>query len=100
MLSSYGVAPFSLDTLQALEVKHRFTHLPPSPVIPSIPCNEDALTMTKDEVLSRIQSFPKGTSCEKDGLRAQHLVDKLVGAASAIANSLLCFYHEGTQFAS
>ena len=56
--------------------------------------------MTKDEVLSRIQSFPKGTSCEKDGLRAQHLVDKLVGAASAIANSLLCFYHEGTQFAS
>lgn len=46
--------------------------------------------MTKDEVLGRIHSFPKGTSCVRDGLRAQHLGDMLGGVAIAIVDSLLC----------
>ena len=46
--------------------------------------------MSKDEVPRMIHSFPKGTSCGRDGLRAQHLKDMLGGAASAIADSLLC----------
>ena len=41
-------------------------------------------------MLSRIHSFPKGTSCCRDGLSAQHLVDMLGGAASATADALLC----------
>ena len=87
MLSSSGVTPLSPDTLQALESKHPFA---PAPILPSIPCNEEALSVSKDEVLRMIHSFPKGTSCGRDGLRAQHLKDKLGGAASAIADSLLC----------
>ena len=39
--------------------------------------------------MNRILSFPKGTSCGRDGLRAQHLVDILGGAASAVADDLL-----------
>ena len=46
--------------------------------------------MSNDEVLRMIHTFPKGTSCGRDGLRAQHLVDMLGGAALAIAHSLLC----------
>lgn len=34
-------------------------------------------------------SFPKGTSCGRDGLRAQHLVDAMSGAAAAVADILL-----------
>ena len=36
-----------------------------------------------------IRSFPKGTSCGKDGLRAQHLLDALSGVAVAIADELI-----------
>ena len=51
MFSSSGVAPFSLDTLEAHESKYPFE---PPPVLPSITCNEEALSVNKDEVLSRI----------------------------------------------
>ncbi|GKF70644.1 hypothetical protein Tco_0203701 [Tanacetum coccineum] len=41
-------------------------------------------------MISRCRSiFPKGTSCGRDGLRAQHLRDILGGAASAVADDLL-----------
>ena len=45
--------------------------------------------MTEDEVLGKIHNFPKGTSCGRDGLRAQHLMDMLGGSATAIADNLL-----------
>ncbi|GJW27470.1 hypothetical protein Tco_0044345 [Tanacetum coccineum] len=41
--------------------------------------------MSKGEV----QSFPKGTSCGRDGLRAQHILDALCGEGSTIAVGLL-----------
>ncbi|KAI3822707.1 hypothetical protein L1987_10303 [Smallanthus sonchifolius] len=36
-----------------------------------------------------VKSFPKGTSCGCDGLRAQHLLDALSGEGSATASGLL-----------
>ena len=36
-----------------------------------------------------IKSFPRGTSCGRDGLRAQHLLDCLSGAAVAISDELV-----------
>nr|GEW25713.1 auxilin-like protein [Tanacetum cinerariifolium] len=42
-----------------------------------------------DSVLGCIQSFPKGTSCGRDGLRTQHILDALCGEGSAIAVGLL-----------
>nr|GFC82108.1 putative reverse transcriptase domain-containing protein [Tanacetum cinerariifolium] len=42
-----------------------------------------------DSVLGCIQSFPKVTSCEREGLRAQHILDALCGEGSAITIGLL-----------
>ncbi|CAL1394928.1 unnamed protein product [Linum trigynum] len=36
-----------------------------------------------------IRSFPRGTSCGRDGFRAQHLMDCLGGAVVAISDDLL-----------
>ena len=80
------MAPFSPEILQTLDFKH--PSVPPL-ALPSIPCNEEALSMTKDEVLRRIHSFSKGTSCGRHGLGAQHLVYVLGGAMAAIADNLL-----------
>ncbi|GKB85925.1 hypothetical protein Tco_0958197 [Tanacetum coccineum] len=42
-----------------------------------------------DSVFSCIKSFPNGTSCGRDGLRAQHILDALCGEGSATATDLL-----------
>ncbi|GKD06089.1 hypothetical protein Tco_1181063 [Tanacetum coccineum] len=42
-----------------------------------------------DCVFGCIKSFPKGTLCGKDGLRAQHILDALWGEGSATATDLL-----------
>ena len=42
-----------------------------------------------DNVLGGIKSFPKGTSCGRDGLRAQHILYALCGEGSAIAKDHL-----------
>ncbi|XP_026453906.1 uncharacterized protein LOC113355297 isoform X2 [Papaver somniferum] len=41
------------------------------------------------DVLSASKSFPKGTSCGRDGLRAQHLLDAFSGTAAEISDDLL-----------
>jgi hypothetical protein len=86
VLTSSGIAPSTPDTLLELEAKHPYA---PQPTPSSFSLDEDALSVDKDLVLNRIRSFPKGTSCGRDGLRAQHLMDILGGAASAIADDLL-----------
>jgi len=43
-----------------------------------------------DTILKCIKSFFKGTSCGRDGLRAQHLLDVLCGEGSVVARDLLC----------
>nr|GEZ97617.1 hypothetical protein [Tanacetum cinerariifolium] len=86
VLTSSGVAPSNPETLHELEAKH--PHAPPLN-LSSSPLGVDALCVHKDLVLNRIRNFPKGTSCGQDGLRAQHLMDILGGAASAVADDLL-----------
>lgn len=45
--------------------------------------------MGSKAVLEAIKSFPKGTSCGRDGLCAHHLVDVLSGAAATVADDLV-----------
>ncbi|GKA96543.1 hypothetical protein Tco_0818638, partial [Tanacetum coccineum] len=59
VLSSSGIAPYCDDTIKALEC------------------------------LCCIKSFPNGTSCGRDGLMAQHILDALCGEWSATATDLL-----------
>ncbi|GJW56725.1 hypothetical protein Tco_0103456 [Tanacetum coccineum] len=47
------------------------------------------LIASQDVVLDRLKSFHRGTSCERDGLRAQHLMDCLSGAVVAISYELV-----------
>ncbi|KAL8127113.1 hypothetical protein AgCh_014143 [Apium graveolens] len=86
VLTSSGVTPDTPDTLAELESKHPFV---PSLVLISSVIGVDSLHVHKDLVLDRIRSFPKGTSCGRDGLRAQHLLDVLGGPASAVVDDLL-----------
>ncbi|KAL8158882.1 hypothetical protein V2J09_000419, partial [Rumex salicifolius] len=85
ILTSSGIALLCDDTLRDLEAKHPYA---PPPILPSSMLAENALSVKKDLVLSIIHSFHKETSCDRDGLRAQHLVDILGGAASTDTNNL------------
>ncbi|KAJ0558889.1 hypothetical protein HanIR_Chr07g0341341 [Helianthus annuus] len=87
VLCSSGVAPYNDNTVQALEAKHPYRE-PPS--MPGTIYSEPPLVAEVDSVLCCIKSFPKGTSCGRDGLRAQHILDSLCGEGSAIATDLLC----------
>ncbi|PWA80994.1 hypothetical protein CTI12_AA190310 [Artemisia annua] len=51
--------------------------------------SEPPLVADIDGVFGCIKSFPKGTSCGRDGLRAQHILDALCGEGSATAADLL-----------
>ncbi|KAI3516021.1 hypothetical protein L1887_14929 [Cichorium endivia] len=86
VLCSSGVAPYTGDTIKALEDKHP---LRPPPSMPGTIFSEPPLVAEFDSVLGCIKSFPKGTSCGRDGLRAQHILDALCGEGSAIAIDLL-----------
>ncbi|GKF34788.1 hypothetical protein Tco_0107988, partial [Tanacetum coccineum] len=86
VLTSSGVAPSDLETLHELEAKHPYA---PPLTLSSSPHGVNALSVHKDLVFDRIRSFPKGTSCGRDGLRAQHLMDILGWTASTVADNLL-----------
>ncbi|GKA48469.1 putative reverse transcriptase domain-containing protein, partial [Tanacetum coccineum] len=86
VLSSSGVAPYCEDTIKALKAKHPYK---PPPSMPSIAFSEPPLVAEIDSVFSCIKSFPKGTSCGRDGLRAQNILDALCGEGSATATDLL-----------
>ncbi|XP_076951801.1 uncharacterized protein LOC143625320 [Bidens hawaiensis] len=87
VLCSSGVAPYNSDTTKALEAKHPYKK--PS-AMPNMTYSEPPLLAEVDSVLGCIKSFPKGTSCGRDGLRAQHILDALCGEGSAIATDLIC----------
>ncbi|GKD20519.1 hypothetical protein Tco_1222222, partial [Tanacetum coccineum] len=55
-----------------LKTNHPFQ---PAPSLPYISIDHHPLIASSTVVLDRIKSFPRGTSCERDGLRAQHLTD-------------------------
>ncbi|KAJ0538826.1 putative reverse transcriptase domain-containing protein [Helianthus annuus] len=86
VLCSSGVAPLGENTMKALVAKHPV--LPP-PVMPGSLLSEPPLIVDVDNVLGCIKSFPKGTSCGRDGLRAQHILDALCGEGSVITCGLL-----------
>nr|GEY13708.1 putative reverse transcriptase domain-containing protein [Tanacetum cinerariifolium] len=86
VLSSSGVAPYNDVTLEDLKIKHPFKS---APFLPLIPTDHHHLIASSSLVLDRIKSFPRGTSCGRDGLRAQHLMNCLNGAAIAILDELV-----------
>lgn len=83
---SSGLAPRNESTYLDLQDKHPSA---PPPVVPSDAVTVDPITVDSRAVLGAIKSFPKGTSCGRDGLRAQHLVDVMSGAATAVVDNLL-----------
>ncbi|XP_026446662.1 uncharacterized protein LOC113347258 [Papaver somniferum] len=86
ILSSSGVAYDNPDTLYQLQHKH--PHAPP-PTIPTDTITAASVVVGSNAVLKEIRSFPKGTSCGRDGLRAQHLLDALSGPAAAVSEEFL-----------
>ncbi|CAL1360041.1 unnamed protein product [Linum trigynum] len=86
VLSSSDVAPYSDATLLALQDKHLVA---PPPSLPTSPVDHHPLVVSSAVVLDMIRSFPRGTSCGRDGFRAQHLMDCLGGADVAISDDLL-----------
>ncbi|XP_026396007.1 uncharacterized protein LOC113290640 [Papaver somniferum] len=86
ILSSNGVAPSTPDTLHDLQQKHPYA---PPPRIHADSIADVSLSVDTKVVLQAVKRFPKGTSCGRDGLSAQHLLDALSGAAAAVSNKLI-----------
>ncbi|GJT56033.1 hypothetical protein Tco_0991087 [Tanacetum coccineum] len=86
VLSSSGVAPYNDATLEDLKAKHP---LKPAPSLPHIPIDYHQLAASLAAVLDMIKSFLRGTSCGRDGLHAQHLMDCLSGVVVAISDELV-----------
>ncbi|GJR25692.1 reverse transcriptase domain-containing protein [Tanacetum coccineum] len=86
VLSSSGVTSYSEATLEDLKMNHPFH---PVPSLPHVPNDHHHLIASSTVVLDRIKSFPRGTSCGRDGLRAQHLMDCLSGVVVVVADELV-----------
>lgn len=86
VLTSGGLAPMNQDTLVALQSKHPRADCPTIPI--GLP-DDIVLAVSQDIVMQSIKAFPKGTSCGRDGFRAQHILDMLVGAGSVVSDELL-----------
>ncbi|KAL4583664.1 hypothetical protein LXL04_008246 [Taraxacum kok-saghyz] len=76
VLCSSGVASYSDDTIKALEAKHPYK---PPPSMSTEIFSDPPLIAEIDSVLGCVKSFPKGTSCGRDGLRSQHILDARCG---------------------
>ncbi|XP_074288414.1 uncharacterized protein LOC141613573 [Silene latifolia] len=86
VLTSSGIAPYSVSTLVALQDKHPVAS---SPSLPSLSVDHHPLVASSAVVLDMIRSFPRGTSCGRDGFRAQHLLDCLGSDVVAISDELI-----------
>nr|GFB24595.1 hypothetical protein [Tanacetum cinerariifolium] len=86
VLSSFVVAPYSDATLEDLKTKHPFKHAPSLLVIHT---DHHHLIASSGVVIDRIEIFPRGTSCGRDGLRAQHIINCSSGAVVAISDDLV-----------
>ncbi|CAL1381161.1 unnamed protein product [Linum trigynum] len=86
VLSSSSIAPYSKATLVTLHDKHPVT---PSPSLPTLAMDHHPLVSSSAVVLDMIMSFPRGTSCGRDGFWAQHLMDCLDGDVVAISDDLI-----------
>ncbi|XP_076925450.1 uncharacterized protein LOC143588286 [Bidens hawaiensis] len=83
-VASGGIAPFGKDTLDELVSKHPIL---PSPSMSVSLLSEPPLVVDVESVLGCTKSFSKWTSCGRDGLRAQHILDALCGGRSLIADT-------------
>ena len=81
-LNSQGVASNSTATLAALRAKHPRGPAPPQDAAPQ---NTGSPTLTPDEVLNALISFPKGSAPGPSGLRPQHLLDGVRGPDQRVA---------------
>ncbi|GKD00309.1 hypothetical protein Tco_1170583, partial [Tanacetum coccineum] len=88
VLSSYGVASYNDATIGDLKTKYPSKH---APSLPHISINHHHIIASPTMVLDVIKSIPRGTSCGRDGLRAQYLIDCLSGAAVDISDELVSF---------
>ncbi|CAI8582991.1 unnamed protein product [Vicia faba] len=86
VLGSSGVAPYNEHTMKALEAKHSYR---PPPSMSTTLFSEVLLVTDTDTIFKCIKSFPKGTLCGRDGLRAQHILDVLYGEGYIMAKDLL-----------
>jgi hypothetical protein len=86
VLGSSRVAPYNEDTMRVMEKKHPYR---PPPSAPTTMFVEAPLVAEVDTVLKCIHSFHKGTSCGRDELRAQHILDAMCGEGSPVARYLL-----------
>lgn len=86
ILSSCGVSLATPDTLHELQQTHPYSR---PPVIPTGNPSNAAIAVDVQSVVKALRSFQKGTSCGRDGLRAQHLLDATSGSAAAVAEELL-----------
>ncbi|GKE13385.1 hypothetical protein Tco_1416936, partial [Tanacetum coccineum] len=86
VLSSFSVVPYSDATLEDLMTKNPFK---PAPSLPHIPYDHHHLIASPTVVLDIIKSFPRGTSCGRDGLRAQHLIDCLIRFVVVVSDELV-----------
>lgn len=59
-----------------LNLEHKHTYAL-SPTLPTSLYDEITISVNIEIVKNCIESFPKETSCGRDGLRAQHLLDVL-----------------------
>ena len=85
-LSSQGVAGHDDDSAyEDLLHRHSSSPCPDVSVLPSKP----ALTVDDSMVLSCLRAFPKGTSPGTSKLRAQHLLDVIVGSTAPAARDCL-----------
>ncbi|XP_026427683.1 uncharacterized protein LOC113323576 [Papaver somniferum] len=86
VLFSDGIAPATSETLHDLQKKHPFAR---PPIVPADDITTPSLAVEATAVLAALKSFPKGTSCARDDLRDQHLLDAMSGTAAAVADDLL-----------
>ncbi|PNX87783.1 hypothetical protein L195_g043879, partial [Trifolium pratense] len=71
---SSGVVSYNKDTMKVLGNKHLYR---PPPSTPTTMFVEAPHVVGVDNVLKCIRLFLKGTSCGRDGLRVQHLLDAI-----------------------
>nr|GFC79541.1 putative reverse transcriptase domain-containing protein [Tanacetum cinerariifolium] len=86
VLSCSSVAPYNDATLEDLKTKYPFKH---APTLPALPIDHHHLISSLDVVLDKSKSFPRGTSCRRDGLRAQYIIDCLSRVVVAVSDELV-----------
>nr|GEX54710.1 hypothetical protein [Tanacetum cinerariifolium] len=83
---SFGVTPYNYATLENLKGKHPFKL---APSFSHIHIDHHHLIASHVVVLNMIKCFPRDTSCGRDELRAQHLMDYLSGVVVAMSADIV-----------